>query len=95
MGKRSKRVYTLEFKKQAAKLAIEIGSTRAAKQLGVPVSVVAKWKRDELEKGPVKGKEKIDFETEYKRLLAENTEQKKVISILKSAAAFFSRDHLK
>ena len=95
MGKRSNRVYTLEFKKQAARLAIEIGATKAAKQLGVPMSVVAKWKKSEVDKGSQPGKEKINLEAENKRLLAENSEQKKVITILKAAAAFFSQDHLK
>ena len=95
MGKRSNRVYTSEFKKQAARLAIEIGATKAAKQLGVPMSVVAKRKKIEVEAGVQPSKEKINFEAEYKKLLPENSEQKKVITILKSAAAFFSRDHLK
>jgi transposase len=95
MGKRSNRVYTQEFKKQAATLAIEMGATRAAKQLGVPMSVVAKWKKSELENRPRPSNLKADLEAENKRLLAENAEQKKIITILKSAAAFFSRDHLK
>lgn len=95
MGKNSKRVYTPEFKKQAAKLAIDIGATKAAEQLGIPMSVAASWKSAELKKGPQPDKKKIDYEAEYKRLLAETTEQKKVITILKAAAAFFSRDHLK
>ncbi len=95
MGKSSKRVYTQEFRKQAAKLAIEIGATKAAQQLGVPMSVMARWKKDELETGLPVNKEKIDYQAEYKRLVAETNEQKKVITILKAAAAFFSRDHLK
>ena len=95
MGKSSKRVYTPEFRKQAAKLAIDIGATKAAKQLGIPMSVAANWKSAELKKGPQADKTKIDYEAEYKRLQAETAEQKKVIIILKAAAAFFSRDHLK
>ena len=95
MGRSSKRGYTLEFKKQVARLAIEIGTAKAALQLGVPLSSTAKWKKEELEKNPKSLKDKIDFEAEYKKLLAENSEQKKVITILKAAAAFFSQDHLK
>ena len=95
MGKSVKRVYTLEFKKQAAKLALDIGSTKAAKQLGVPMSSVAKWKKEDIKNQPLGSKIKIDLEAENRRLQAENTEQKKIITILKSAAAFFSRDHLK
>ena len=95
MGKSLKRVYTTEFRKQAAQLAIEIGVTKAAQQLGIPLAVTSRWKKEELEKGPQMSKEKINYEAEYKRLLAETNEQKKVITILKAAAAFFSRDHLK
>lgn len=95
MGKSAKRVYTPEFRKQAAKLAIDIGATRAAKQLGIPMSVAASWKSAELKINPLSNKAKIDYEAEYKRLLAETAEQKKTITILKAAAAFFSRDHLK
>ena len=69
MGKNSKRVYNPEFRKQAAKLAIDIGATKAAQQLGIPMSVAANWKKAELAKGPQPGKAKIDFEAEYKRLL--------------------------
>ena len=95
MGKSAKRVYTPEFRKQAAKLAIDIGATRAATQLGIPMSVAASWKSAELKINPLSNKAKIDYEAEYKRLLAETAEQKKIITILKAEAAFFSRDHLK
>lgn len=80
MGKSSKRVYTPEFKKKTARLAVEIGTKKAAEQLGVPLSVTAKWKKAEIEKDPeLKASGQIDYESEYKKLLAENAEQKKVI----------------
>ena len=94
MGKSSKRVYTAEFKTQASRLAMEIGTRRAAEQLGVSMSGLAKWKKSEVSLDPKTKKKEIDFECEYKRLMAENAEQRKVITILKAAAAFFSRDHL-
>ena len=40
-------------------------------------------------------KVKVNYEEENRRLQAENAELKKVNHILKAAAAFFSRDHLK
>ena len=95
MGKRSRRVYTREFKNQASRLAIDIGTNRASQQLGVSMAVLQKWKKDEVAKGEPSSKEITDHEAENKKLRAEIAEQKKVITILKAAAAFFSQDHLK
>ena len=95
MAKVGNRTYSLEFKQQAAQLAREIGCTKAAKQLGLIVGNVQRWKTKlDIPDKPVK-KIKVDLEEENRRLLAENAEQKKVIMILKAAAAFFSKDHLK
>jgi len=96
VGKYGKRQYTLEFKQQAVILAREIGRSSAAKQLGVNVSNLQRWekglKQDNLKEEKVT---KISLEEENRKLRKEVEEQKKVIHILKSAAAFFSRDHLK
>ena len=43
MGKTKKRQYTLEFKQQAVELANKIGTTKAARQLGVPVGSLHHW----------------------------------------------------
>ena len=94
MGKRTNREYTLEFKQQAVELAIEIGCTRAADKLGINVANVQRWKSKSEEKKTIK-KVKVDYEEENRRLHAEVAELKKVNHILKAAAAFFSRDHLK
>ncbi len=95
MGKSTNRQYTLEFKEQAVELAQRIGLTRAAEKLGVSVGNVQRWKaKVENEEVPSK-KVKVDLEEENRRLHAEVVELKKINHILKSAAAFFSRDHLK
>lgn len=93
MKKRKNRSYTQEFIEQAIVLARELGYSKASKQLGIPGSSIRSWlKKDE---GAQMNKVKIDYEKEYRRLSKELAEQKKINIILKSAAAFFSQDHLK
>ena len=96
MGKASKRTYTADFKKQAIELAKEIGVTRAARQLGISDTNIHNW-REKQKSGKdnyLAGNVESDQE-ELKRLRAEVVELRKVNHILKAAAAFFSRDHLK
>jgi len=95
--------YTKEFKLSAVDLAEQLGSiTAAAKQLNIPDSSLYNWKikyRPELKitskttvPPVVMQSNELD---ELKRLRKENEELKKVNTILKRAAAFFSQDHLK
>ena len=86
------RTYTVEFKQQAVELAKSLGSVKqAADQLGISDVNIHVWKKKLAPKAP--GLEESPAE-ELKRLRLENAQQKKVIHILKSAAAFFSQDHL-
>jgi transposase len=94
----TKRKFTKEFKTQAVDLAASLGNaTEAARQLGIPVANIHNWKLKNT--SPIQSEEKFIFAAsemeELKRLRRENGEQKKVIHILKAAAAFFSQDHLK
>lgn len=95
MGKTNTRRYTLEFKQQATELALRIGTTQAARQLGVPVQSLHSWKKKADKQEPMSASKKVDLEAENRRLQKENEELKKVNYILKKAAAFFSQDHLK
>lgn len=93
-----KRTFTKEFKQQAVELAARLGNvSEAARQLGVVDSGIHGWKK-QIDKNSL-AKEKPEFLVgeleELKRLRRETAEQKKVIHILKAAAAFFSQDHLK
>lgn len=94
--KKRPRVYTEEYKKQAIQLAQDMGSrTAAARQLGITDVNIFNWEK-KLESGSGEvAALKADESVELKRLRKETLEQKKVIQILKSAAAFFSQDHLK
>jgi len=98
MGKKNNRKYSLDFKKQAVALALDIGYSKAGGQLGIPHGSIHGWKKQLEISGelPMNGKvDKINLAEENKRLQKENLELKKVNTILKAAAAFFSQDHLK
>ena len=90
--------YTLAFKRQAVELADSIGNiTLAAKQLGISDVNIHAWKdkfNEDILQSNSSQLSPIEFE-ELKKLRNENKELKKVNHILKSAAAFFSQDHLK
>lgn len=92
--------YTKEFRLQAVKLADELGSAvLAGQQLGVPDANIYAWRKRYADE-PVTASKKAeikpeDLQKENQRLLQENIQLKKVNHILKSAAAFFSQDHLK
>lgn len=96
---KNQREYTDDFKHRAVELAKEIGVAPAERKLGIPNGNINNW-RKRLEKlGRIsKSDTKSPTETpeeELKRLRKENSDLKKANLILKSAAAFFSQDHLK
>lgn len=96
MGIKNARKYTSEFKQQAAALALKIGATRAADQLGVNVVNVQRWAKESKKSEKQESKKtKAGLADEVQRLQRENEELRKVNHILKRAAAFFSQDHLK
>lgn len=99
MGIKNARRYTDDFKHRVVTLANEIGQAEAARKLGVSTSNVYNWQQKLSTIGRVsKSDTKSPSETseeELKRLRKENSDLKKANIILKSAAAFFSQDHLK
>jgi len=92
------RRYTLEFKKQAVELAATLGCvSKAAQELGIPDVNIHAWKKTI---GQSQGKSFQELKAsaeqeEIKRLRKENADLKQCNLILKTAAAFFSQDHLK
>lgn len=94
MSKKAKRHFTSEFKQQASDLASRIGVNRAARQLGINVSNVQRWKSKGVGRPKVRA-EDLNLQEENRRLQKEVDELRKVNMILKRAAAFFSQDHLK
>ena len=99
---RLKKEYDNGYKVQAVKLAEEIGTTKAIKELGIPDSTFYTWlhqSRDgELDTGdPVKPQTAKRLATEnkelQKRIKAQETEireKDRVIACLKEATAFFA-----
>jgi len=94
--KRTRRTFTPEYKSQAVLLAKELKSaTEAGKQLGVNEAVIRDWIKKSTAVTVLQSQEPGFSVEEFRRLQKENEKLKKVNQILKSAAAFFSQDHLK
>ena len=105
MGIKNPRQFSLEFKRQAVQLAQELKSvTKTARQLGISEANIYSW-RAQANAGALSGKtsgtpivmSKLETskDDELRRLQKEVIDLKKVNSILKQAAAFFSQDHSK
>lgn len=95
MEKKSRRNFTPEFRQQAIDLAEQLKSiSQAERQLGITQGLINQWKRKLGSKVNPAGKTE-SLDEENRRLRQENEKLKKVNHILKSAAAFFSQDHLK
>jgi transposase-like protein len=87
---RTPRTFTKEFKQQAVNLANQMDASRkAASQLGINESQIREWKKRLATEKSIKAIEPTFSVEEFQRLQKENEKQKKVIQILKSAAAFF------
>ena len=95
--KKTKQHYTAEFKAQAVELGKEIGTKQAAEKLGIDkYQTLAAWVR--YSKKMEEDSEFRDMEhlkAENKKLKKALESERKVVAILKDAAAFFCQDHLK
>jgi transposase len=97
MSEQKKKIYPLEFKKEAVRLVTEQGYkvTEAARNLGINPSVLARWKSQLASEGtnafPGKGRLTPEKE-ELQKLRKENQRLKMERDILKKAAAFFANE---
>lgn len=99
MGKNNS--YSNEFKAQALKLSDEVGTKKAAAQLGIPYFTLADWRNRVREKieGTVSGSEPArpltEQELRIRELEKENAELRNANEILKDALGFSAKDRKK
>lgn len=87
--------YTLEFKKEAARLVIEKGYSQkeAAAELGISAKNMTRWVKDFSNNVSV-SKNIVPEQEEIKRLRKENERLRMERDILKKAAAFFANEKI-
>jgi len=88
------RTYERSFREEAVKLGKEIGTSRAARELGIPENTLSTWMwKDRNGKIVESGNPQsaIGLAQENKRLERELRETKRANQILKEAMAFLSR----
>ena len=93
------RRYDMGFKIDAVKLALELGTTRAAKELDIPQGTLDTWvskeKRGELDISTITPQKGLSLADEVKKLQQENRELKRTNEILRKASAFFAQGQRK
>lgn len=94
--RKGRKHFSREFKQTALELVLEghQSQIQTAKELGVNVNTLQKWKRDYLDsQDPTKVKTQAE-EAEIKQLKKELREAKLEVEILKKAVGYFSKDQL-
>jgi len=93
MGKRDRRVFTEDFKKEAVRLTETSGRTisQVAQDLGLGLSTLTRWKRQYREADLLAGPHE-DAARELARLRKENEILRQEREILKRAATFFAKE---
>lgn len=89
------RVYTVEFKTEAVKLAQEVGVTEAARRLDIPVTSLQNWMKPsyavKLQQKSVGKQGVTEVQAEIARLRREVASLKVDNEILRKAAAYFAK----
>jgi len=94
------RRYTNDFKIDAVKLADDIGSTKASKELNIPQGTLDNWvykQRKSILEANISpnAKTSLSLAEENKRLQQEIRDLKRTNEILSKAAAFFAQSRKK
>lgn len=87
--------YSKEFKEGALRLSDEIGSKRAAAQLGIPYYTLADWRNNSKHKPQGPELSDTELKSRNRELEKENEELRRANEILKDALGFFAKDRKK
>ncbi len=88
--------YSKEFKEEAIRLSDEIGSKKAALQLGIPYYTLADWRnRSKHRPKDVAALSKEELRIRNRELEREIAELREANNILKDALGFFAKDRKK
>ena len=92
MGKR----YTKEERREALKLAAEIGAAAAARRLGINVDTLYGWRGREKERAAAQeaaigGRSEAELLDENRRLRAQLEQARQDVEILQEALGFFAK----
>ena len=92
--------YDKTFKEEAVKLSNEIGTSKAADQLGIPYYTLAEWRKKRSRYGEQanvgSGNHRIDPQKQHEmEMEKEIQELRRANEILKEALAFFVKDRKK
>jgi len=98
MEKIPKRIYTKEFKEEAAQLVLRdgLGPTEAARRLSISMKTLANWvalaRHGKPVSTPTARQPVTELEAEVSRLRRELAEMKQERDLLKKATAYFAKD---
>ena len=89
------RKYDMGYKIEAVKLAGEIGTTKAAKELDIPQGTLETWisknKKGELDTSKITPAKGLSLAEEMKQLQQKVRELERINKILKEASVFFAQ----
>ena len=89
--------YSKEFKEEALKLSDEIGTKKAAEQLGLKYYTLAEWRKNRKAKlsEPINHLTDTEAKARIRELEKRNAELERANDILKDALGFFAKDRKK
>ena len=87
--------YSKAFKEESIRLSDEIGSKKAAAQLGLPYYTLADWRNRSKHKPERPELSDAELKIRNRELEAENEELRRANEILKDALGFFAKDRKK
>ena len=90
-GKQSRQQYPDEYKLEAVKLSDRVGTTEAARELGIQTSQIYNW-RTKIRRAESTSDSENRLLAEVARLKRELVEQRDELALLKKAAAYFARN---